>query len=107
MYVDTAQTRELQNLEGQNLSIGNYNNDVRSQRRQIGNRIPCSKRFWLKYGNSIFLSQFLHRRSLQTVSSPFGFIWLGIYGANLITVIQQNLQGRHGKIRSPHKQYTH
>ena len=103
MHVQAAVLRNIQYGLGQNLAVGNDDDDIGLKCRQFGYDLFVPQRIRLQHGNPQFQSLFLYGRKGHLFPSAPLLIGLAVHCSDIEALIVQRLQGRHGKIGRPHK----
>ena len=84
MDVEAAVFRDIENGFGQNLAVGNDDDDVRLKAFQFFNDVIASHGIGLEHGNAEFDGFFLHRRKGHLLPASPLFIRLGIDGRHVM-----------------------
>ena len=107
MYVQAAETRNVQDALRNNLSEGGDDDKVRREISQDLHIFFRPDLHRLVNRDLVLKSQFLHRRRLKHSLSSLRLVRLGEYGGHFIFRIQKGLQDAGGKVRRSHKDSFH
>ena len=107
MNVDTAQLGQVNDCLGKEFSVGNDDNQFRSEGRQLLQNALLTELFRLQDGNIVSQRHSLYWRRQQLHSPVFWLIRLGVDGSNVMSVRNQPFQRRNGELRRSHKDDSH
>ena len=107
MHIDAAISGQIQNLLGEDLAEGCDDNHIRMLFPETLHRLRPLHPLRLVYRDIPLLRTLLHRCLQHLPAAAPGPVRLGHHKTYLLSVPEQSLQHRHGKIRRSHKNNLH
>ena len=105
--VDTALDGIVQNLRGQDLTVGRHHDELRVQLPEIPQCLPIPHLCGLEHGDFMGKGTYLYRTWQQLHSPVLGFVRLGKDATDSMPRSQKGIQRGHRKFRRTHKEDLH